>query len=109
MRVVSKTNVGMVRSNNGEQVQDGEIGEICFKNPYLRGYLGSPDKNKSLFYNGYVRSGDMGRYLPDGNIVICGRTDDMIKINGNRVEPAEIEKNVKTVLGVDWVAVRGNA
>ncbi|MBP9996009.1 MAG: non-ribosomal peptide synthetase, partial [Lachnospiraceae bacterium] len=93
-------------NDNGEPVQDGEIGEICFKNPYFRGYVGLSDKNKALFYKDHIKTGDMGKYLPDGNIVICGRKDDMIKINGNRVEPAEIEKAVKSALGVDWAAVR---
>ena len=92
--------------DNGEPVQEGEIGEICFKNPFLRGYLDLPDKNKTLFYNGYIKTGDMGKYLSDENIVICGRMDDMVKINGNRVEPAEIEKAIKSVLGVDWAAAR---
>ncbi len=90
-------------NEKGDIVNDGEI---CFKNPYFRGYLRLPDKNKTLFHNGHVRTGDMGKYLPDGNIVFCGRMDDMVKINGNRVEPAEIEKAVKSVLGVDWAAVR---
>ena len=93
-------------NDNGEPVQEGEIGEICFKNPYFRGYLGLPDKNKVLLYSNHIKTGDMGKYLPDGNIVICGRKDDMIKINGNRVEPAEIEKAVKSALGVDWAAIR---
>ena len=31
----------------------------------------------------------------------------MIKINGNRIEPAEIEASVKQVLGIDWAAARG--
>lgn len=91
---------------DGKPVREGEIGEICYKNPYLRGYLGLPDKNAALFYKGFVRSGDMGRVLPDGNVVISGRVDDMVKINGNRVEPAEIEKAVKTALGVNWAAAR---
>lgn len=95
-----------ILNDNGEPVQDGEIGEICFKNPYFRGYLGLPEESKALFYNGRIKTGDRGKYLPDGNIVVCGRKDDMIKINGNRVEPAEIEKAVKAALGVDWAAVR---
>ena len=93
-------------NDNGEPAQAGEIGELCFKNPYFRGYLGLPDKSRALFYNGFIKTGDMGKYLPDGNIVLCGRVDDMIKINGNRIEPAEIEKAVKSALGVDWAAVR---
>ena len=93
-------------NENGEPVQEGEIGEICFKNPYFRGYLGLSNKYKALFYKDHIKTGDMGKYLPDGNIIICGRKDDMIKINGNRVEPAEIEKAVKSALGVDWAAIR---
>lgn len=92
--------------DNCEPVQNGEIGEICFKNPFFRGYLGLPDMSEALFYKDYIRTGDMGKYLPNGDIVICGRIDDMIKINGNRVEPAEIEKAVKIALGVEWAAVR---
>jgi len=45
--------------------------------------------------------------MPDGNYVLLGRNTDMVKINGNRVEPAEVEAAVKQVLGVDWCAVRG--
>ena len=102
---IEEAGVCIIREN-GEHVKGDEVGEICFRNPYFRGYLGLPEKNSELFFNGMVRTGDMGRYLPDGNIVICGRTDDMVKINGNRVEPAEIEKAVKDVLGVDWAAAR---
>lgn len=104
-KVIEESDVWII-NDNGEPVQDSEIGEICYKNPYFRGYLGLPDKNKAIFYKDHIKTGDMGKYLSDGNIVICGRTDDMVKINGNRVEPAEIEKAVKSALGVDWVAVR---
>ena len=44
---------------------------------------------------------------PKGNLVLLGRNNDMIKINGNRIEPAEIEAAVKQVLGVSWVAAKG--
>ena len=43
----------------------------------------------------------------DGNYVLLGRSGDMIKINGNRIEPAEIEAAVKEALGIDWAAARG--
>lgn len=91
---------------NGNPVSQGECGEICYKNPYFRGYLGLPEKNREAFIHGYTRSGDLGKQLPDGNYLVLGRNDDMIKINGNRVEPAEIEKTVKKILQVDWVGAR---
>ena len=57
--------------------------------------------------NGIYHSGNLAKKLPDGNLVLLGRSNDMIKINGNRIEPAEIEAAVKNALGIDWVAAKG--
>ena len=43
----------------------------------------------------------------NGDYVLLGRSNDMIKINGNRIEPAEIEASIKQVLGIDWAAAKG--
>ena len=102
---LSEINV-CIQDENGNLVEDGKVGEICYRNPYFRGYLNLPEKNASVFRKGYVRSGDMAKILPDGNFLVLGRIDDMVKINGNRVEPAEIEVAVKHVLGTEWVGVR---
>ncbi len=102
---VNDTDVCLL-DEEGNLVKDGEIGEICYKHPYFRGYLNLPEKNANVFRNGYVRSGDLGKIMPDGKYLVIGRSDDMVKINGNRVEPAEIESAVKQVLGTKWVGVR---
>ncbi|MDO4219227.1 MAG: non-ribosomal peptide synthetase [Synergistaceae bacterium] len=102
---IEEANVCLM-NENGFPVEDGEVGEICYRNPYFRGYLNLSERNADIFRNGYVRSGDMAKILPDGNFLILGRSDDMVKINGNRVEPAEIEVAVKKVLGTEWVGVR---
>src|SRR5699024_1909369 len=45
-------------------------------------------------------TGDMGRYLPDGNIEILGRNDFQVKINGQRIELGEIGASLKMQEGV---------
>ncbi len=92
---------------DGNEVPDGETGELCFDNPYVRGYINLPDETKKAFINGVYHTGDLARKDENGNYVLLGRSNDMIKINGNRIEPAEIEAAVKQALGLDWTAAKG--
>ena len=56
---------------------------------------------------GVFHTGDLARRDENGNYILLGRSNDMIKINGNRIEPAEIEAAVKQALGIDWAAAKG--
>ncbi len=78
----------------------GAIGELYIGGlGAARGYHNRPDLNASKFKpdpfrpsgGQLYRTGDLGRYLPDGNIEFLGRIDDQVKIRGFRVELAEIE------------------
>ncbi len=91
----------------GREVPDGETGELCFVNPYVRGYINLPEETANAFRDGWYHTGDLARRDENGNYVLLGRSGDMIKINGNRIEPAEIEAAVKQALGIDWCAARG--
>lgn len=51
-----------------------------------QGWLGPRDR--------MYRSGDLGRYLPDGNVECCGRADDQVKIRGFRIELGEIDTHL---------------
>ena len=98
----------MLLGDDGQPVPDGESGELCFYNPYVRGYLHLPEAGKNAFTPDRVfHSGDIAKRLEDGNYALLGRSNDMIKINGNRIEPAEIESAVKKVLGIGWAAAKG--
>jgi amino acid adenylation domain-containing protein len=79
----------------------GELGEIYVRSPHLaRGYLGDEALTQARFltnpftgshHDRLYKTGDLGRYLPDGMVEILGRSDDQLKIRGFRIEPAEIE------------------
>ena len=81
----------------------GIIGEICISGRGLaRGYLNRAALTEEKFVNNPFQpdekmycTGDLGRWLPDGNIEFLGRMDDQVKIRGFRVELGEIEKQIK--------------
>lgn len=104
---VEESFVSLVDDDGNTITEKGKLGELCYRNPYFRGYINAPEQTEQSFYNGYFRSGDIARLNEDGNYVILGRKTDMIKINGNRIEPAEIEAAVKRVLGIDWAFAKG--
>lgn len=97
----------LLLDEDGKPVPDGERGEICFENPFFRGYINREEETKKAFRFGVFHTNDMGIKDADGNFYVIGRANDMIKINGNRVEPAEIEAQAKRLLGIDWCAVKG--
>lgn len=92
----------------GKEVENGEEGEICLKISGIRPYFNLKDKNNSLFEKNKFKdkdfllfhTRDIGKVNSEGNIIIIGRKDTMIKINGNRVEPFEIEKAVNQFPGI---------
>ena len=78
-------------------VQAGEMGEICIMGGGVSaGYIGERKKENEAFvtrHDGTVvyRSGDLGYFLPDGNIAFLHRMDSQVMIRGKRVEPIEVE------------------
>ncbi len=93
--------------DEGRRVEGPGTGELCFKNEYVRGYLNLPELNEKAFRDGYYYTGDLARRDAEGRYYIVGRKDDMIKINGNRIEPAEIEKQVEMLTGLKQVVAKG--
>ena len=86
-------------------------GDICAAGVGLaRGYWGDEKRTAERFWfdagrgERLYRTGDVGRYLPDGEIEILGRSDFQIKINGYRIEAGEVETRL-TDLGVIKQAV----
>ncbi|WP_027388228.1 non-ribosomal peptide synthetase [Chryseobacterium gregarium] len=83
-------------------VPAGVVGELYISGSGLsRGYLNRPDLTEEKFVeNPFIsgskiyRTGDLGRWLPDGNIEYLGRIDHQVKIRGHRIELGEIDSHV---------------
>lgn len=92
-----------------------EFGEIYVRSHHLAcGYLNDPELTAQRFIqNPYTqdssdrlyKTGDLGRYRPDGNVEIIGRRDETVNIRGFRVELGEIESALKSFPGIDQCVV----
>ena len=91
----------------GNPVAQGEEGELCVRGPFTTGYYKEPELTENLFRGGWLHTGDIVSQLPDGNVMYVNRKDWMVKINGQRVEPGEVEAVMKTINGVNNAVVKG--
>ncbi len=93
----------------------GVPGELCVGGAGLaRGYLNRPELTAEKFIEtGFAgrlyKTGDLARYLPDGNVELLGRTDFQVKIRGYRVEVGEVEAVLRQHPAVRDAAVAAHA
>ncbi|MBR1469605.1 MAG: amino acid adenylation domain-containing protein [Prevotella sp.] len=108
----------------GHRLPVGASGELWVSGPQVsRGYLNRPEKTAEVFidnpfntqnsspdtpnpFSRVYRTGDIVRYLPDGNIQFVGRKDGQVKIRGFRVELKEIEAIIRQFEGIKEVTVQ---
>ncbi len=91
----------------------GVIGELCVGGAGVaRGYLNREELTAEKFIaNPFVagdriyKTGDLARWLPDGNIEYIGRKDNQVKIRGYRIELGEIENALSLVAGISQCCV----
>ncbi len=98
-RPVANTSI-FVMDDSLDLVPMGVFGEICLSGAGLaRGYLNRPEMNREKFVGNPLRkgerlyrTGDIGRWLPDGNLEFAGRRDDQVKVRGFRIELGEVQQ-----------------
>ena len=95
----------------GHMLPYGACGELMLSGWQIsRGYLNKPEKTAEVYtkniyddtegYEVLYHSGDVARYLPDGNIQIIGRKDSQVKIRGFRIELSEVEEVIRRYQGI---------
>jgi acyl-CoA synthetase (AMP-forming)/AMP-acid ligase II len=98
----------MIADDDGNEVPSGEAGEICARGPIVMcGYWNRPEENARRVVNGWHRTHDLGRRLPDGSLQFIGPKTTMIKTGVENVYPAEVEACLKSHEGVADAAVIG--
>ena len=95
---------------DGNELPVGVVGELYIGGRGVaRGYNNLDEMTRERFveYHGerVYKSGDYAKWLPDGNVVILGRTDHQIKLRGLRIELGEIENVMLSVEGMKKVVI----
>jgi amino acid adenylation domain-containing protein len=127
-RPLSNTAI-IIMHSRGEVVPVGAAGELCISGAGLaRGYLNRPELTAKKFINHsnekflrgsrgqflqkeppgrrrLYKTGDLARWLWDGNIEFLGRIDHQVKVRGYRIEPGEIEKQLLKYPGIKEAVV----
>ena len=94
----------------GNELGPNQKGELLIQGKTLScGYLNRPDDTAKSFieYRGErtYKSGDLAYRTDNGEIVICGRADDMVKLNGQRIELQEIEQSILKIEAIKKATV----
>ena len=100
-----------IRDDDGRALPIGAVGEICLRGPQvMRGYWQRPDETeKVMLPEGWLRTGDIGRFDERGFVFIEDRKKDMIIVSGFKVYPNEIEDQIAKCPGVLEVAAVAQA
>ena len=94
--------------NIEEEAAIGEMGQILVKNDgVFKGYLNNPEATAAAMKDGYLITGDIGKFDDDGYLYFLGRTKEMIKCSGYSVFPEDVEELLGKHPGVQASAVIG--
>ena len=99
------------------RLPQGALGELWISGAHVtRSYLNRPEKTAEVYidnpfsddpkFSRIYRTGDIVRYLPDGNIQFAGRKDGQVKIRGFRIELKEVEAVIRQFPGIKDVTVQ---
>ncbi|MBV7363843.1 AMP-binding protein [Actinomycetaceae bacterium TAE3-ERU4] len=93
--------------NPEEEMPIGENGEILVRGPQIfHGYWNNPEETANTMWKDWLRTGDIGR-VEDGSVIMADRKKELIITGGFNVYPTQVEEAVRSMPGIDEVAVVG--
>jgi long-chain acyl-CoA synthetase len=113
---VGRVNPGLelkLVDDQGAQAASGEAGEIWVRSGppgryvTMRGYFNNPQADAETIKDGWVRTGDMGRFDDEGYLYIVDRKKDMVLSGGYNIYSKEVEAAILELPGVQDAAVVG--
>lgn len=94
-----------IRSPEGDALPPDHVGEVCVRSDFaMTGYWDDPEETSRTLEDGWIHTGDLGLWGPDG-LVITGRIKDMIIVAGRNLYPEDAERVTSRIPGIR----RGNA
>ncbi len=81
-------------------LEENHVGELRIRGPsVMKGYWEDEERTRDAFAGNYLKTGDLG-FLNDGHVFICGRSKEVIIVNGRNYYPQDMEWEAGKVAGV---------
>jgi long-chain acyl-CoA synthetase len=81
-----------IKDENGNELANGTVGEVCVRSPAVcLGYWKDPEATAKTFRDGWLYTGDLGRFSENGVLVLAGRSKETIISGGTNIYPIEVE------------------
>lgn len=101
-------NVIMVKDEQGNEVEVGEVGELYVKGPnVVKGYMSAPDTMMEAFHDGWLKTGDIAKKESDSCVTLLGRRKYFIKRGGKTISPIVVQTEINKTQGVKASGVVG--
>jgi len=77
---------------DGKECALGEVGEVCLRGGFMKGYWGKPEKTAEALRSGWLHSGDVGVMDRNGYVTVRGRFAELITVAGRTWFPRDVEE-----------------
>jgi len=94
-------------NTHGQEVPVGEVGEVCLRGGFMKGYWGQPGKTAETLRGGWLHTGDAGLVDKEGYVTMRGRFSELIKVGNVTWFPRDIEDALCELSGVLQASVVG--